>query len=144
MQPPHSSIDPLGSAQRAALVAHYQRVVPWLLPHVAETPLIISLYPDGLGTPPTFLASLHADPPATMETVAVRAHDGGFMRYLAFAENAVLWQAHRGAFELHSWTPSRDPERARFARIILVPTPGATLDLVKIAALSLRTALVDR
>jgi hypothetical protein len=40
MQPPHSSVDPLGSAQRAAVVAHYQRVVPWLLPHVAETPLI--------------------------------------------------------------------------------------------------------
>ena len=62
MHAPQLGVDPLGSAQRAALVAHYQRVVPWLLPHVAEAPLIVALYPDGLGTPPTFLASLHADP----------------------------------------------------------------------------------
>jgi len=62
MQPPHSSVDPLGSAQRAAVVAHYQRVVPWLLPHVAGTPLIVALYPGGLDTPPTFLASLHDEP----------------------------------------------------------------------------------
>ena len=144
MQPPHSSVDPLGSAQRAAVVAHYQRVVPWLLPHVAETPLIVAVYPGGLDTSPTFLASLHDDPPATMHTVAVPAHDGGWMRYLAFAENAALWQVHRRAIELNSWTPSpRDPERARFARIILAPTPGATLDLVKIAALGLRTALLE-
>ena len=38
----------------------------------------------------------------------------------------------------------REPERARFARIILAPTPGATLDLVKIAALGLRAALFER
>jgi hypothetical protein len=65
------------------------------------------------------------------------------MRYLAFAENAVLWQVHRGAFELHSWTPSRDPERARFARIILVPTPGADPSLIKVALQTLRAALVE-
>jgi bifunctional non-homologous end joining protein LigD len=146
MQPPHSSVDPLGSAQRAAVVAHYQRVVPWLLPHVADTPLIVALYPGGLDTHATFLASLHDEPvPATIPTVDVPAHDGGWMRYLAFAENAALWQVHRRAIELHSWTPSpRDPERARFARIILAPNPGATLDLVKIAALGLRTALLER
>jgi hypothetical protein len=62
-----------------------------------------------------------------MHTVAVPSHDGGWMRNLAFAENAALWQVHRRAIELHSWTPSRDPERAGFDRIILVPTLGASL-----------------
>lgn len=32
MQPPHSSVDPLGSAQRAAMLAHYRRVVPRAAP----------------------------------------------------------------------------------------------------------------
>lgn len=144
LQPPHSSIDPLAPDQRAALVAHYRQVVPWLLPHAENTPLVVSLYPRGLDQQPAFLASLHADPPATMHAIDVPSQHGT-LRYLAFDERSVLWEIHRGAFEVHSWTPLwRDPERARFARIILAPTSSDGLALAKNAATHLRAALAER
>jgi bifunctional non-homologous end joining protein LigD len=141
LQAPHSSIDPLSPEQRAALVDHYRRVIPWLMPHAENTPLVVSLYPRGLDQQPTFLASLHKDPPAAMHAIEVPSQHGA-LRYLAFEERSALWEVHRGAFELHSWTPlASDPERARFARIILAPTSDHGLALVKTAAVHIRTAL---
>jgi hypothetical protein len=92
---------------------------------------------------PTFLASLHDDPPHTMHAVDVPMQHG-FMRYLAFSENAARWEIHRGAFELHSWTPTaQDPTRARFARIVLAPTSTTSPTLIKEALQALRTTLHD-
>jgi DNA primase len=143
LQPPHSSIDPLSSEQRAALVAHYRRVIPWLMPYAENTPLVVSLYPRGLDQQPTFLASLHGDVPSTMHAIEVSSRHG-VSRYLAFDERSALWEVHRGAFELHSWTPlTGDPERARFARIILAPTSNGSLALLKTAAGHIRTPLAD-
>jgi bifunctional non-homologous end joining protein LigD len=144
LQASRSAIDPLAPEQRAAMVTHYRQVVPWLLPHAEQTPLVVSLYPQGLDQHPTFLASLHEDPPESMHAISVRSQHGE-LRYLAFDERSALWEIHRGAFELHSWTPlAGDPDRARFARIILAPTSNNRLDLVKAATSILRTALLER
>jgi len=56
----------------------------------------------------------------------------------------VLWEIHRGAFELHSWMPvASDPQRARFGRIVLAPTSDDALDVAKTAAGHVRAALAD-
>jgi DNA primase len=140
----HSSIDPLSPEQRAAAVAHYRNVIPWLLPYAENTPLVVALYPRGLDQHATFLASLHQDPPSTMHAIEVPSQHG-VLRYLAFDERSALWEIHRGALELHSWTPlANDPQRARLARIILAPTSDNGLALVKTAAGHVRAMLAER
>jgi bifunctional non-homologous end joining protein LigD len=144
LQAPHSSIDPLSPEQRVAVAAHYRKVIPWLLPFAENTPLVVSLYPRGLDQHPTFMASLHQDPPPAMHAIEVPSQHGT-LRYLAFDERSALWEIHRGAFELHSWTPlAGDPQRARLARIILAPTSDDGLALVKTAAVLIRAALAAR
>jgi hypothetical protein len=63
------------------MVAHYQRVVPWLLPHVAGTPLIAALYPRGLDLDKA-AASLNVSRQAVINTLLRQALD---QHYLAEA-----------------------------------------------------------
>jgi DNA primase len=134
------TIDPLAPSARTALVNHYQRVIPWLAPHAENTPLVVGLYPNGLDGDPAYWASLHEPAPSAMPTIDVPAHGGGTMKYLAFHERAALWEIHRGAFELHSWTPQPGrPDRAQFARIVIKSTSPNGLATVKAAALALRS-----
>ncbi len=58
------------------------------------------------------------------------------------AENALSWQAHRGAVEFLSWSPAGDdPSAVAFARILLTQAGTATEAMVKEAALVFRGLL---
>lgn len=135
--------DPFG-AHRSAIVEHYRRVLPALLPHVGGTPLVAVLFPRGLEERPTYLGPLHHPPFDRAPTVDVESASG-LLTYLAVAENTVLWQIHRSAVELHSWMPTiADPTRVRFARVLLEQPGCPDLKMIKAAALRWRALLEER
>jgi DNA primase len=100
----------------------YRSVAPAIVRHLGGVPLVTARYPDGVD--PTFAASLHQLPPGHEPTVDVIS-GGGRVQYLALNETPILYQAHRFAVEVHSWSPrTDDPARVAFARILISPRPG--------------------
>jgi DNA primase len=100
----------------------YRSVGPSIVRHLGGVPLVTARYAHG--PKPTFAASLHGPPPGHEATVDVLS-SGGQVQYLALTETSMLYQAHRYAVEVHSWSPrADDPERVAFARVIISPHPG--------------------
>jgi DNA primase len=87
-----------------SVVAFYRRVSPLLVRRLGGMPLVTARYMDGPS--PVFSASLHGPAPGNEATVPVHAASGD-VQYLALSESSILYKAHRGALELHSWTPDR-------------------------------------
>jgi DNA primase len=124
-----------------ALIAHYTRVAPLLVETFGAIPIVSGFVPDWNSGKAVFEGLIDKPVPPSIATVEVQTtrRTG---RYIALAENALLWQAHRGALEFLSWTPViGNPEAAAWARILLSPSGTATQAIVKEAAFHLRDAL---
>ncbi len=128
-------------ADHEALLAHYGRVGPLLVKQFGPIPLVAGFVPDWGSGAAVFEAWVEKPVPPSIATVVVHStHYAG--RFVALAENALLWQAHRGAVELLSWSPTRDdPSAVAFARILLTQAGTATEAMVKEAALVFRELL---
>ena len=97
----------------------YRSVAATVVRHFAAVPLVTARYLDGPVA--TFSASLHGPPAGDEATVDVLAH-GAHVRYLALSEPSLLYEAHRYAVEIHSWSPRADDSaRAAFARVLIRP-----------------------
>ncbi|MBC5799225.1 MAG: hypothetical protein GIX03_03340 [Candidatus Eremiobacteraeota bacterium] len=134
--------DAFTAEQRRILLAHYERVAPLLVRSFGGTPCVAMFIPDWSTKVPVFEETLrHAPPSIPTVRVGLRA---GPATFAAVAENAVLWQAHRGAIGFMSWAPTRDdPARASFGRILLEPSGSATIGMVKEGALAVRALLAS-
>lgn len=110
----------LTAGQRAQIAAHYRLTAPLLAQFFFGTPFVYGTYPEGLGGRVTRHGALQSKRPPGVPICNVPGPRGA-RSYLAFGEPALRWTlAHAPAVELHGWgcTPA-DPERARFARILL-------------------------
>jgi len=110
----------LTADQRALIAAHYRLTAPLLAQFFFGTPFVYSTYPDGLGGRVMRHGALQSERPHGVPTCKVPG-PRGTRYYLAFGEAALRWTfAHAPAVELHGWGCTQaDPERARFARILL-------------------------
>lgn len=120
-------------------VEHYGRVAPWITRHLGGVPLITAFYYNG--DDPTYAASLHGPPPGHEATVDVQSASGR-VQYLALRPTSLLYEAHRGAIEVHSWSPRPDDAaRAAFARVLVRPDPDRPHGFAATAARALRAQL---
>ena len=132
-------------AQVRAILAHYERVAPFIVANFPNVPLATSYYINGLGTEPTFSGGTWPEPlPASIPRTTVTT-SRGVHTYPTCAEHTILWLVHRGGVGMHSWTPSpHDPERVGVARILLRPVGGAGHSLLYDALIELRMDLNER
>jgi bifunctional non-homologous end joining protein LigD len=136
----------IAGPQHAAVLAHYRAVMPRLVRHFGETPVVWVTYQHELGIDPVY----HKDVdrvehfPATIGTVWVRTSTGRH-KYVALSEHNLTWLvAGRFAVEIHGWTPlATDLSRASYGRIILSPHGAAGDPDVVAAARLLRHALAE-
>lgn len=120
-------------------VEHYGRVAPWITRHLGGVPLITAFYYNG--DDPTYAASLHGPPPGHEATVDVQSASGR-VQYLALRPTSLLYEAHRGAIEVHSWSPRPDDAaRAALARVLVRPDPDRPHGFAATAARALRAQL---
>ena len=88
----------------------------------------------------TFEEGLH-QPPSSIPTVDVALKHGP-ATFAALANNAIMWQAHRGAIAFLGWSPTPgDPARVAYGRILLEPSGLATSAMVKETARIFRAQL---
>jgi DNA primase len=126
----------------AVAVDHYRRVGSWIVRHLGGVPLVTAFYVDG--SEATYAASLHGPAPGDEATVDV-VSAAGRVQYLALTASSVLYEAHRGAVEVHSWSPrAADSARAVFARVLVRPDADRPAGFAAMAARAVRAQLQAR
>lgn len=120
------------------LVAYYLGVAPALLPHLADRPVTLARFPDGVDAPGWYQTNCPPGRPEWLRLAEVRGARGQTLRYCVLDSPASLaWAANAGAIELHPLLASvAEPDRARALVLDLDPRPPA--GMVHCARLALR------
>jgi bifunctional non-homologous end joining protein LigD len=134
---------PAAGFTKGDLVRWVLAVAPALLPHLADRPVTLARFPDGVDGPGWYQTRCPAGAPAWLRTVEVAGRGRPPVRYCLLDDAAGLaWAANTGAIELHPvLAPASGPARARALVVDLDPTPpAALLDCARVALLA-RAAL---
>ncbi len=128
------------------LVEYFVRVAPTMLPHLAERPLNLHRFPDGVEAPGFWQKDLRPSDPAWLRRWQEPLPAGSKREpnvHLVAEEVATLaWLANRAAFELHPWTVRcDDPVHPTFALVDIDPGTETTWQETVLLATLFRDAL---
>ena len=126
------------------LVRHYASVAPAMLPYLAERPINLHRYPDGIEKKGFWHKAVPAHAPDWIRRWRNDEADPGETEMYAVLDSpaALAWAANFGAIELHPWTSTvHDPHRPTWAMIDIDPGDNASFDDVVTLARLHRTAL---
>ena len=116
---PDKAMFPDVGLTKADLVGHYERVAPLMLPIVADRPLTLERYPNGVAEPGFMQKNAGKHFPENIRRVAVDRRDGGTTNYPAISETESLaYLANQGTITFHIWT-SRLPDLDRPDHLII-------------------------
>ena len=92
---------------KAEVLAYYQQVAPVLLPHIADRPLTLKRYPDGVEGEAFFAKHAPGHRPDWIRTVRVNSRSsrarGEIVDYLVVDDlPALIWVANLAGLELHT------------------------------------------
>src|SRR5579875_594919 len=137
---------------KGEVLDYYTRVAPVLLPHLADRPLTVKRYPNGVDAPFFFEKNAPRGTPSWVRTVTLPVPGSTKNRetidfVVVTGLPTLVWLANLAALELHvpQW---RIPPRARKPRTDLVvfdldPGPPATIAECCEVALALRAVLEE-
>lgn len=132
------------------LIAYYERIAPFLLPHLADRPLHMNRFPDGITGKNFYQRKANEQFPEWVDTVAARGdRDREAEEHpVCGSIETLLWLANLGSIDLHPWMSRRpnldhpdfavidlDPKDAPFAHVIrIAKTLGTLLRAVDVPA----------
>jgi bifunctional non-homologous end joining protein LigD len=94
---PGKVLFPKDGITKAELVRYYERIAPLLLPYLADRPLVLQRFPDGIDKPGFIQKAAGAHYPAWIKTARV-GKVGGTVRHLVADDAATLvYLANQGA-----------------------------------------------
>lgn len=129
---------------KAHLLHYYAAVSPYLLPHLAGRPMVMSRYPEGIKGHSFYQKECPAYAPAWLPTVALpSAGRRKVINYLLVEDLAgLLWLVNQGAIEMHPWLSlASRPDYPTAAVLDLDPAPPAGFAEARQLALRLRDLL---
>ena len=136
---------PQAGFTKGDLVRYYRSLAPVLLPHLADRPLTLRRFPDGVEAPSWFQAECRGSP----DWLATWTYEGKrgqrFAMCLARTGRDLEWMANTGTIELHPflWTVER-PRLLDAVLFDLDPEPPAGLeDACRVALLVRRELELD-
>jgi bifunctional non-homologous end joining protein LigD len=120
---------------KAEVLDYYQRVAPVLLPHIADRPLTLKRYPEGVDGEAFFQKHVTEHRPDWIRTARIpsessRGRGAGPVTYLVVDDlPALIWAANLAGLELHvpQW---RLPELRRPDLLVFDLDPGAPANIV--------------
>ncbi|HZZ64643.1 MAG TPA: hypothetical protein VFE17_04025, partial [Candidatus Baltobacteraceae bacterium] len=121
------------------LIAYYRSVSKWLIPHLADRPLTLQRWPDGIDHQSFFEKQAPRFKPDWIPTVALAADQNSRkISYMLCNDEATLvWCANLAAIVLHTWyshVPTTDsPDYALFDLDTCEKTTTKTLVQVALA-----------
>jgi len=119
---------------KAEVLDYYQRVAPVLLPHIADRPVTLKRYPEGVDGEAFFQKHVTAHRPDWIRTARVDSESsrarGTSVTYLMIQDlPALIWAANLAGLELH--TPMwRMPHVREPDLLVFDLDPGAPADIV--------------
>jgi bifunctional non-homologous end joining protein LigD len=97
------------------VIEYYRRVAPYIVPHLADRPLTLRRWPDGIDGDDFFQKDVPDAPPfVRTERVWSDQGDRDIRVIVGADEKALLWMAQMGCIEMHPW----------FSRVTPVPAAG--------------------
>jgi bifunctional non-homologous end joining protein LigD len=88
---------------KGQMLDYYARVAPALLPHLADRPLTLGRFPNGIDGP-GFAQTECRGRPEWLHTAPIRLRDGRIRNFcLARDLASLLWIANLGTVELHTF-----------------------------------------
>jgi bifunctional non-homologous end joining protein LigD len=96
------------------LFEYYRSVGPWLLPYLADRPLVLTRYPDGIEGKSFYQKNAPVSTPEWIRTVSVvsESSDKEIQYFVCDDEASLLYLANLGSIPLHVWA-SRVPDLDR-------------------------------
>ena len=118
------------------LVEYYRAVAPWLLPHLADRPVVLTRYPDGIHGKSFFQKNAPDHAPEWIRRI--RVYSEGSKRELDYfvAEDldSLLWVANSASIPLHVWlSRTADLGRPDYCVLDLDPKEAPFADVARIA-----------
>ena len=131
----------LGVTKRE-LAGYYERIAEWMLPHLADRPLVLVRCPHGADTKCFYQKNTETGFPPSIKHVNVQ-HDEGPVSYaLVDTAEGLVALVQLGVLEIHTWGAlADDVERPDRLILDLDPGPGVAWDAVRDAAFTVREQL---
>jgi bifunctional non-homologous end joining protein LigD len=120
------------------LIAHYAQVAPVLLPHLAERPLTLKRYPDGVQGKRFYEKNCPRHRPEWVQTVPIWSGQSGRTLHYCLCEDlpTLVWLANLAAIELHP-SLSRASALDRPTTLAFDLDPGAPASIVQCCEVAL-------
>jgi bifunctional non-homologous end joining protein LigD len=126
------------------LIRHYAVLAPAILPYLADRPINLHRYPDGIDQPGFWHKARPTHAPDWLGSWRNEEADPGETEVYSVLDSAaaLAWAANFGAIELHPWTSTTDqPRRPTWAMVDIDPGASTSFDDVMVLAVLHRTAL---
>jgi bifunctional non-homologous end joining protein LigD len=131
------------SITKRELVGYFAWIGPAMLPHLAERPLNLHRFPNGVGGPGFWQKDIPATAPDWLrrwKETGVAERDAN-THLVADEVAALCWLGNQASFEVHAWTGRLDaPERPTFALVDIDPGEKTTWEETLAIARLYRTA----
>jgi bifunctional non-homologous end joining protein LigD len=138
-RPTFSNLDkifwPAQAWTKGDLIEYYRGIAPWLLPYLADRPVVLTRFPDGIEGKSFFQKNAPHGTPEWLETVPIVDDDGRETDYFVVRDvEALTYLANLAAIPLHVWA-SRVTSLARpdWTILDLDPKGASFQDVVAIA-----------
>ncbi|MEN8144743.1 MAG: DNA ligase D [Gemmatimonadota bacterium] len=121
------------------LFEFYRAVSPWLLPYLADRPLVLTRYPDGIDGKSFYQKNAPVSTPEWLRTESIqseRSEDKVLDYFVCDDEASLLYLANLGTIPLHVWASRVGTiDRPDWCILDLDPKGAPFADVVKIARL---------
>jgi bifunctional non-homologous end joining protein LigD len=139
---PDRVLFPEQAVTKLSLARYYERVSPWLLPHLKGRPLTLVRCPEGYNKECFYQKHANDTVPGTIGRVKISEDKGVSWYMTADSPPAVIGLVQMGVLELHTWGAKRDGlDRPDRIIIDLDPDPTVSWKAVIEAAQLVRTLL---
>jgi bifunctional non-homologous end joining protein LigD len=125
------------------LLRYYSSVADVLIPHVADRAMVMKRYPHGVTGDFFYMKRAPSPRPPWIRTCAIEHSSGNVIDFPVIDDlPSLLWLINLGCIDLNPWySLCEDPDRPHYLHFDLDPTPGATFEVVREAALIVRDVL---
>jgi bifunctional non-homologous end joining protein LigD len=133
---PHKVFWPKQKLTKGDLLRYYVEAAPFILPAVADRPLVMKRFPNGIAAPP-FYQHRAADPPPGVRVERVKEADGSDRSQLVGGDlTTLLYMTQLAAISQDPWfSRVASPTMADYVALDLDPMPGVSfaqvLDVAK-------------
>ncbi|HET8540081.1 MAG TPA: DNA ligase D [Anaeromyxobacter sp.] len=116
---------------KGEVVAYYREIAPFMLPFLADRPLVLTRFPDGIEGKSFFQKDAPEWRPRWIRTVTIRSEERDLEHFLVDDADGLAWIANLGAIPIHvlasragalerpDWcVVDLDPKEAPFAHVV--------------------------